>query len=153
MPENLHTKTRFTIKHGLRQLFICGGTLALLYGYYLTEYGLVITNFLATIGFPKLFVHLIVLPIFTTALQLGLSGKAASGQFWFIILTWIVAAWLVFSLIGQPFMAIICLMSALISFVLIKSGLTYYWANEVQKTKIREAVKKHLPYVIRRIDH
>ncbi|GAA6173822.1 hypothetical protein NBRC116592_34920 [Colwellia sp. KU-HH00111] len=135
-----------------RQLFICMLILGLLYGYYLVEYGLKIASLLAYFGLGQLPVHLIILPIFTTAFHLVLAGNKASGQVWFIIVTWIIAMLLVFNKIGQSFMAIISLMSALISFVLIKSALTYYWADELTRAKMKEGIKKHLPFVIRRIN-
>ena len=151
--KHVNTTKPFTIKQWPRQLLLCVVILALLYGYYLGEYGLKISEILATIGLSKLAVHMLILPITTTVLHLWLSGKNASGQYWFIVLTWILAMLVIFSKIGQPFIAIISLLCASITFVLMKSLLTYYWADELKRTKIRLGIKKFIPFVVRRIGH
>lgn len=155
MPEDSQKQVKktksFTIKQWPRQLIVCVIILALLQGYYPGEYGLIISDFLATIGLYKLAVHLIILPITTTILHLWLSGKNASGQYWFIILTWLSAMLLIFSKIGQPFIAIISLIPASISFVLVNSALIYYRADELKRAQIREGIKKAIPFALRRI--
>jgi len=155
MPEDgqKHVKKAksFAIKQWPRQLLVCVIILALLQGYYPGEYGQIISNLLTTIGLSKLAVHLIILPITTTVLHLWLSGKNASGQYWFIMLTWISAMLLVFSKIDQPFIAIISLISASITFVLVNSALIYYRADELKRAQIREGIKKAIPLALRRI--
>jgi len=149
--QQVKTVKSFAIKQWPRQILISVIILALLQGYYPGEYGLIISNILATIGLSKLAVHLIILPITTTLLHLWLSGKNASGQYWFIMFTWISAMLLVFSKIDQPFFAIISLIPASITFVLVNSALTYYWANELKRAQIREGIKKVIPLALRRI--
>jgi hypothetical protein len=141
----------FNIKQWPRQLLVSVIIIGLLWAYYPGEYGQVIATFMASAGLSKLVVHLIALPITTTALHLGLSGKNATGQYWFILLTWISAMALVFSAIRQPFFAIVSLIPASISFVLLNSALIYYRADKVKRAHIKKGIKKVMPLALRRI--
>jgi len=140
-----------SIKLWPRQLLLSLVFLGLLWGYYVDGYGRVVAEILEVVGIPKLLLHVVLLPCVLTVLHLWLSGKKASGQPWFIMLTWFMAMILVFRPIGEMFMAIISLMPALITYVPISVALIYYRANEEERVELKRRFRKALPLFVRNL--
>ena len=135
-----------------KQLLLSLVSIGVLWLYYIEEFGLTLANALAPLGVSKLLIHLVVLPITLTAFHLVSAGKKASGQAWFILLTWLLAMVLVFRPLDETFMAIISLIPALLTYVPISASLIYYRASKEERALLRKRLKRALPMFIRNVN-
>lgn len=137
----------------VRQLLLSFISLCILWAYYSNNVGKIIAGYFETIGVSKLWVHLIILPMALSILHLLSSGKKSEKHYWFIAITWLTAIPIIFIPIGDSFIAIISLISALISYVLSNSIFIYWRATPQQKATMREGLRKGLVQFFRTVGH